>query len=99
MSDGTVDIPITAARQIAKRYGYDQIVIIGRAIGEGGREHVTTYGVDRDNCEVAARIGNFFKHRLMGWPIDNSRGPISEEARLAMVAGQRRRRAREAANG
>ena len=67
-SNTTVDIPISAAREIAERYGYHQIVIVGRAVGGAGREHVTTYGVDRANCDVAARIGNFFKHKLMGWP-------------------------------
>ncbi len=60
-------IPIGAAREIAERYGYHQIVIVGRAIGDDGREHVTTYGVDRANCDIAARIGDFFKRKLMGW--------------------------------
>lgn len=59
-------IPISAAERIAKEYGYQQVVIVARAIDEG--EHVTTYGVDKANCDVAARIGNFFKHKLMGWP-------------------------------
>jgi hypothetical protein len=61
-------IPIAAAREVAERWGYDQIVIIGRKVGSDGGEHVTTYGVDRANCDVAARIGDFFKHKLMGWP-------------------------------
>jgi hypothetical protein len=65
-------IPISAARRIAHYYGYDQIVIIGRKVGEDGGEHVTTYGVDKDNCDVAARIGHFFKHKLMGWPESGS---------------------------
>lgn len=59
-------IPISAAERIAKEYGYQQVVIVARAINEG--EHVTTYGIDKANCDVAARIGNFFKHKLMGWP-------------------------------
>ena len=61
-------IPISAARSIAEQYGYAQIVIVARAVGNDGGEHVTTYGVDKANCDVAARIGAFFKHRLMGWP-------------------------------
>jgi len=60
-------IPISAARMIAQKYGYDQIIIIGRKVGEEGGEHVTTYGVDIVNCRVAAKIGNFFKHKIMGW--------------------------------
>lgn len=58
-------IPIAAAKQIAEKYGYSQVVIIARAVGEG--EHVTTYGIDKENCAVAARIGDFLKHKVMGW--------------------------------
>lgn len=63
----TKDIPINEAKKIANKYGYHQIVIIGRAIGEGGREHCTTYGVDKANCDVAARIGDFLKYKVMNW--------------------------------
>jgi hypothetical protein len=66
-------IPITAARDVAERWGYDQIVIVARKVGENGGEHVTTYGVNKANCEVAARIGDFFKYRLMGWLRDAER--------------------------
>ncbi len=61
-------IPVSAARSIAEQYGYSQIVIVARAVGDKGGEHVTTYGIDRANCDVAARIGAFFRHKLMGWP-------------------------------
>ncbi len=61
-------IPIRAGKEIAEKYGYDQVVIMARKVGDGGGEHVTTYGVDVANCSVAARIGDFFKHKLMGWP-------------------------------
>jgi len=63
-------IPIVAAKRIADAYGYDQIIIVGRRIGEGNEphgEHVTTYGVNAPNCAVAAKIGDFFKYKLMGW--------------------------------
>ena len=59
------NIPIKAAEEIAKKYGYDQVIIVARAIGEG--EHVTTYGRDKANCDVAAHIGNFLKYKIMGW--------------------------------
>lgn len=61
-------IPIRAARDIAKTYGYDQVIIIARAVGEG--EHVTTYGKDKANCDVAARLGDFFKYKVMQWQKD-----------------------------
>ena len=63
-----VSIPISAAKQIADLYGYDQVVIIARQVGSEGGEHVTTYGVNPKHCEVAAKMGNFIKHKIMGWP-------------------------------
>ena len=59
-------IPISAAERVAKAYGYDQVVIIARKVGQG--EHVTTYGVDKLHCEIAARIGDFLKYKVMQWP-------------------------------
>jgi len=65
-------IPITAAKAIAERYGYSQVVIIARAVGPSGGEHVTTYGIDKANCGVAARIGDFLKYKVMGWVKDQA---------------------------
>jgi hypothetical protein len=66
-------IPIKAAEHIAKEYGYDQVIVIGRKVGEDPDphgEHVTTYGIDKAHCDVAARIGDHFKYNVMGWPRD-----------------------------
>jgi len=64
-------IPISAAREIAKKYGYDQVVIVARRVSETdsevGGEHVTTYGRDKANCAVAAQIGDYLKYKIMGW--------------------------------
>jgi hypothetical protein len=67
-----VDIPIKAAQRVAHAYGYEQVVIIGRRTGQGGREHVTTYGVNAEHCRVAAHCGNYLKHTIMGWPTDDA---------------------------
>lgn len=64
------DIPISAAERIATEYGWDQVVIVARKVGDDGAEHVTTYGVNAEHCGVAARIGDFLKHKIMGWPRD-----------------------------
>jgi hypothetical protein len=61
-------IPVKAAKEIARAYGYDQVIVIARAVGDGGGEHVTTYGRDQANCDIAARVGDFLKHKVMGWP-------------------------------
>jgi len=70
-------IPVDAAKRIADEFGYDQVVIVARRVGENGGEHCTTYGRDSDNCAVAARIGDFFKFKLMGWaaPAQASKEP------------------------
>ena len=61
-------IPISAARKIAEQYGYDQVVVMARKVGPDGTEHVTTYGVSKAHCEIAAKMGHFLKHKIMGWP-------------------------------
>ena len=58
-------IPIAAAKRVAENYDYDQVVIIARKVSEG--EHCTTYGVNKENCDIAARIGDFLKFKVMGW--------------------------------
>jgi hypothetical protein len=63
------EIPIAAAKHIADAYGYDQVVVYARRVGEQPDpcgEHMTTYGVDATHCDVAARIGETLQ-RFMGW--------------------------------
>lgn len=70
-------IPISAAEEVAKKYGYDQVIIIARRVGEDPAphgEHCTTYGIDKSHCDVAARIGDHFKYNVMGWPRESTDG-------------------------
>lgn len=67
-------IPIAAAKRIADQYGYDQVVIIARKVGECPDvhgEHVTTYGVTAEHCASAALQAKALK-RFMGWPEESS---------------------------
>lgn len=64
-------IPISAAKNIAKLYDYDQIIIYARKVGDNGGEHMTTYGVNKIHCEVAAKIGDFLKYKILGWNKEN----------------------------
>lgn len=69
-------IPISAAEQIAKQYGYDQVVIIARKVGDDPEphgEHCTTYGINPEHCGIAARIGDFLKFKVMGWVKDGGK--------------------------
>lgn len=63
----TKPIPISRAKAIAQLFGYEQIVILGRKTGEDGMEHVTTFGIDKEHCEIAAKTGNYLKYHIMGW--------------------------------
>ena len=65
-------IPISAAEKIAKAYDYDQVVIIGRKVGEAGGEHVTTYGRNPAHCIVAGTIGDHLKYEVMRWVRPNA---------------------------
>lgn len=65
-------IPITAAERIARLYGYDQVVIIGRKVttdDEQGGEHITTYGVSKAHCDSAGLQGKALQ-KFMGWSDD-----------------------------
>ncbi len=66
-------IPIAAAKRIADAYGYDQVIIIARRVGKAPAlfgEHVTSYGVDKLHCGIAARIANHLKYNVMMWERD-----------------------------
>lgn len=63
-------IPVAAGERIAKDYGYDQVVILARRVGEDpdpNGEHITTYGIDPTHCDVAALMGKKLKD-IAGWP-------------------------------
>jgi len=64
-------IPISTAKNIAEKYDYDQVFIFARKTGDGGIEHMTTYGASKEHCKIAAQIGNFLKYKIMGWEKEN----------------------------
>lgn len=75
-------IAISAARNIAQRFGYDQVIVIGRRVGDGPDphgEHCTTYGRNEDHCRVAAMIGNFLKYKVMQWKPVVEANPLQPE--------------------
>lgn len=70
-------IPISAAKEIAEKYGYDQVMIYVRkcdfekdGVAINGGEHMTTYGVNKLHCDVMAKIGKFLQDKIMGWKND-----------------------------
>ncbi len=61
-------IPISALRDIAVKYGWDQLVLVARKVGPGGEEQVVTYGEGREHSDVAARAGMAIRTHLLRWP-------------------------------
>ncbi len=59
-------IPIEAAKRISKEYEYPEVVIFAYD-PITGTQHVTTYGVTKEQCIDAAKAGNFLK-KALGWP-------------------------------
>jgi hypothetical protein len=62
-------IPISAVKRIAADYGYDQVIVYARKVGESPDphgEHITTYGISKAHCEAAAKISAHLQ-RVMGW--------------------------------
>ena len=73
-------IPISAARRIAEEYGYDQVIIVARKVGDDPEphgEHMTTYGVNKAHCDVAARCGDYLQRKVMGWHAEQSPSTVS----------------------
>lgn len=68
------EIPISEAKSLAQKYGYDQVMIYARRCHDSAEphgEHMTTYGRNREHCEAAAKIGDFLKFKIMGWNDDH----------------------------
>lgn len=66
MTEKMKPIPVAAAKRIAEEYGYDQVVVYARKVGEEGGEHLSTYGRTKQHCSVAASMADTLK-RFMGW--------------------------------
>lgn len=67
---GMEPIPVKVAENIAKGYGYDQVIIFARRVGEDPAphgEHLTTYGKNKVHCAIAARIGKFLKEKILNF--------------------------------
>lgn len=63
-------IPVKAASALALQYGFDQVIIVARRVGEG--ESVTTYGKGRIHKDIAARTGEYLQREVMGWARENT---------------------------
>lgn len=60
-------MPIAAAKEIAKKYDKDQVIILTWD-RKTGTTWVTTYGKTLVDCEQAAVGGNRIKKQILKWP-------------------------------
>lgn len=60
-------IPIKTAKDIAKKYGYDQVIIWAQNNAEN-IQHVTTFGKSVVDADQACQGGNYIKRKFLGWP-------------------------------
>jgi hypothetical protein len=65
MAEG--QIPVDELEALAKKYNLDQLILVGRKIGENGRECCTAYGANAEHTAVANDIASFLKYKVMGW--------------------------------
>lgn len=66
MKNSSKKIPISAAKEIGKKYDKDQVILVtfNKTIGD---TWVTTWGKNLTDCKMAAEGGNFVK-KALGWP-------------------------------
>ena len=66
MSKTAKRIPISDAKAIGEKCGYNQVIIV--AWDENtGTTSVCTWGKSLNDCDLAAKSGNFVK-KALGWP-------------------------------
>ena len=71
-------IPIKTARDIVKKYGYDQVIIWAQNNSEH-IQHVTTFGKSVVDADQACQGGNYIKRKFLGWPANEC---LAEPARV-----------------
>lgn len=59
-------MPIKAAKDVARVYGQDQVILMTYDKATN-LVHVVSYGKTVEDCDLAAQSGNRLK-RLLGWP-------------------------------
>ena len=63
----TLNVPVEAAKNVAKSYKKDQVILICWS-EEDNKTWVTTYGATEIDCDQAAQGGNWLKKNFLNWP-------------------------------
>ena len=85
---------------LLERYGFDQIIVLARKLGEDGYENLGTHGTDMEHSNAAAAIGEHLRKEVMGW-VESPEGKelVGERVRLARAAPELERQRDEARAG
>ena len=84
------DLPIIQLSEmegLCTKYGFDQVIVLARKVGEGGYENLGTHGVDMEHSTAAEAIGEHLRKDVMGW-VEHPDGKelVDERVRLARAA-------------
>jgi len=65
-------IPIKTAKDVAKKYRYDQVIILALN-NEKNVQHVTTFGKSTVDADQASQSQgrNYIKRKFLGWPAND----------------------------
>jgi len=77
-------IPIKTAKDIAKKYNYDQVIIWAQNNSEP-IQHVTTFGKSVVDADQACQGGNYIKRKFLGWPANEC---LAEPTRVRKLREQ-----------
>ena len=80
-------IQLSEMEELCTKYGFDQVIVLARKVGEGGYENLGTHGVDMEHSAAAEAIGVHLRIKVMGW-VEHPDGKelVGERVRLARAA-------------
>jgi hypothetical protein len=77
-----INVPISAAKEIGRKYSKEQVIIVCWD-KKHGLTHVTTWGTNAEHC-LQAGIGGQLVKKALGWPD----GAIFDEQMKKWLAGK-----------
>lgn len=65
-------IPIEAVENLGVVFGFDQVIVLARRVGDEGTEQLVTWGDSLEHKHAAARIGDRLTTEVFGWTPDTT---------------------------
>ena len=96
MPDPLPIIALAEMEALCTKYGFNQVIVLARKVGEHGYENLGTHGTDMEHSNAAAAIGEHLRKDVLGWT-ESPEGKelVGERVALARAApGTKRERDR-----